>query len=275
MTRLKYHLPDDFVFGVEMEFTDLKLNELLAELPNHTKHFRDGIKTKEWIDGDVDDYKQWQLTCDPSVTDIDDDGEDAGGEIISPVLDVCAASWSEVRKMTKILTASGAYFGIDTGYHIHADLNDVNRLILMAIWFRMSADIYAYLYHDRQDSRFLRTLIPLNRTGREMTTAAQIIALLINNDMRDILETKYLDLHMYEENNTSIAEFRVAGMTDDHDQISGWTKAVLQMINEAYTYRDLFDFIEQDRQYTFTAVNSRAPLKLQMKKAETAALYLY
>jgi len=248
LANIKYHLPKDYIFGVELEFSQARLEH---------------------------DYDKWQVAIDDSVTEENDVGEDIGGELISPRLDVSAASFRDIARMIKLLTKYDAGYGDNTGYHIHMDLDGIDRLVYLALWLQLSNDVYR-IFPNRRNKLYCQPLIrPSGPYGRnQIPIASQVSAMLLSNTT--LTDEKYNDVHLYTRDEYHMVEVRVGEMSDDYDFITGWTKICLQIVNEAAQYFDFVEFLEEsERLSTVTSIldmNNRAPRKLQLTEREHAAL---
>jgi len=271
----KLNLDKNYAFGVEMEFTEALQRDVGAAMRKNDKKYRKGCKLAP-RDGRAArhravEYAKWQLTSDQSVTSNDDDGNVIGGEVISPTMDVNTQSFREIRAMIKMLTAADAVYTSDTGYHIHLDLGDVCRVVVTAIYLKLSHDILQ-MHPDRYGKYMLRSLINLNNTACSSDSRLQIAMLLMNNEPDYIIGEKYNDIHFYQENAKRFLEIRFGGMVDDHDLIVAWTKTCLQIVNEAMCYTDLFEFLTEEIEYDIMSLNDRAPRVLRFTTAERLAV---
>jgi len=268
--KTPYLLPESFRFGVEIEFMDTPLKTFAPIFNQQKSKYRHGVKCS--LDGwdDVDSkYKHWQLIADYSVTEMDDSGDDVGGEIVSPILDVCKESFLEIAKTIKLVNNNDGRFGSETGYHIHVDLGDLDRLVFLAIWYEMSSDIYG-IFPDRANSHYSQSLIRVNPHGPDVPMINKVATLLLNNP--GLIGEKYTDVHLYGEDDCRRAEIRCAQMVDDYDLIIGWTKMVLQIVNYAHQFHDIFELIDTRPSASIVYLNDHAPRVLKMTKNELHAI---
>lgn len=270
-------------FGVELEFEEATPLDVAHSLHKYKDKLGHPISCIEYSIQEYykeprvkDDTKCWHLVDDASVSDTDDEGNIHGGEVISPLFSTTPESFKKLRWCVKALNRAKATYSQKTGYHVHVDTPNIDRMILLTIWGMLSSDIYQ-LFHKRISNDYARILYKFGNKTRntDMLTIIQLI--LLSNDVCELIDDKYSVLHMYEKdtcnNNTSICEFRVAQMEENPHFISAWTKTCCQIVNEASQYRDLLDLIENaSSSLSLFCLNNKSPCNIKWTRLEEQAI---
>lgn len=280
MKRSPYSLPDCTKIGVELEFTDAAIDTVYGAMKKLQSKLRHKVHAiyEDRINEDSSG-KTWDVKYDYSVCETRD-RKVYGGEIASPILDICKTSFTEVTKVVRLLNKSGAVYTTSTGLHIHIDISDKSRCmdrgVFLCIWHLMLYDIYQ-LWSGRVDGHYTHTLIKVNSfTRRDLTPASVLPLILSTNRVEQLFGDKNSALHFYSKDTNDehkMIEIRVGQMEDDPRLIIAWVKLCLQMVNEAYQYDDILSFLHDTPNYSFEALNNRAPAKLRLTAIESQNLW--
>lgn len=271
--------------GVELEFLDAPVKKVGAELHKIREKFDHPLYIEDsHVASEVKGFKQaklknssWKLIEDGSVSSTNDDGDEIGGEVVSPVLPISTDSFRQIQHAIRALHRSGADYSEKTGIHIHLDLYNIDRFVLLTMWGLLSDDIYL-LFSDRISNRYASEMYKINHTTRSLEARQVLALILMNNGVEDLFGEKYSTLHIYDRDDDPkhpMGEFRVGQMEDNPYLMTAWLKSCCQLVIEASKFRDMMDFLYQNHSYNLKALNMRAPTALKWSRKEIDEISVY
>lgn len=132
--RQKIGLPKDVKFGTEIEFESAIYHNVYVALQSIKK------------------VNKWLLKRDESVAMVYN-GEDCGGEVVSPILHDTKTAWSDLKTACTLIKKQRGYAHKSSGAHIHIDsgiLKDQEEYILnfIKLWMLYEHVIYRFVYGE-------------------------------------------------------------------------------------------------------------------------------
>jgi hypothetical protein len=259
-------------FGIELEFVDAyfsDVNETLNDLTLSKPYVCSTASIQPRSNGD-----NWHLKFDCSVCSVDGNKR-TGGEIASPAFYINKQSFSEIRKVLNALQENDTMlkYTPETGFHIHINIDDIDRLQFVALWLSLERDIYK-LFPKRKNSYYCGFHGRKTKSNINKTIESKLSKLFKDKYIQDILGDKTTALKFYYRNEQRFLEVRIGQMSTDVDLMMGWLKMVLQMIDYTTRTKDTFSLLLQKDTLSFKAINNIAPDILKLTPTEKLAVIL-
>ena len=257
-------------FGVEMEFTDAyfadvrdALNDL--KLTHPFKCSTSDVQPRST-------GKDWHLKYDISVCDTFE-GKRIGGEIASPAFIASKRSFTDIQAVMNALLNcdSEPSFHNTTGFHVHVDLDDIDRFTILMIWLCLEKEIFK-LFPTRKYSRYAKSLHTVKGRAVGKPVMKKLADILATKNIDEICGGKTSALYFYERNDKHFLEIRIGQMCDDPFKITGWTKICVQIVTLAKEFKEILNALTYEEVDTFAELNRISPKELKLTKAERVAV---
>lgn len=240
-------------FGVEIEFIYANFNSIRDIMQQQKLSFPfvcSTINRQPRSNGDC-----WHLKFDASVVN-NENGVKTGGEIASPAFTIVPESFIEIKNCIEAINncKSKPFYNDHTGFHVHINIDDIDRMKLLLIWLSLENEIYK-LFPTRQTNIYTKPLYHLTPDTIKYSPRKKLNKILNNINFRLLVENKNSALRFYTRNKQNFLEIRLARMFIDPNLLIIWIKICLQIIEETKQYKDSFSLLCKNKQFTFKGLN--------------------
>jgi len=220
-------------YGIEAEFTGLGRSTAVETL------WEAGISARD--DGYHHDRKgYWRVTSDASILydrgNYDDDSEDYGNELVSPVLLFDdSRSFEAITLASRTLRGAGAFVNSSCGLHVHHCVYDFSPdalASLLVYWGSMSYTLQSVVPYSRRNNGYCRAV------GLSHAKSLANDILRIGNDYRSArraiagVSRDEINFAAIEEHDT--VEFRLHSGTLSAEKIINWVKLTKRIVDLAH-----------------------------------------
>jgi hypothetical protein len=255
-------------FGIEIEFTEAIFNSVHKSLLDAHLSFpyKKSSRSNEQVRSNG---KFWHLKYEFSTSDHDECNRRIGGELASPAMTASIKNFKEIHKCINILNLYNAVYNKNTGMHVHINIDDIDRIKFLLLWYVYEQDIYK-IFPARINSDYAGFFYTYNkRKDLNKSFIRKFKESIKSNDIDYLYGDKSTALYFYVRRRMKFLEVRMGQMTTNPYLQTAWIKACLQMVEQAKSLNaDVLRFLTRQHNDSLLSLNKDTKKQLKYTKDE-------
>ena len=198
-------------FGIELEFGNewKEIKEITSKIIKEVYGVRMYYARNESFKS-TSRTNKWHIKTDFS----------ASTEITTPIS--IRENLTKIYKVIAFLRDNGAFVTKDCGFHVHVDISDVDRYLLMAGWLASEKAIFSCFPKTRKNNDYCEKIL-------NSRSAKSYIARILKEKTEMAISNNAISFEYYDERKTM--EFRIAEGTTDPEFVRCWVNFILYWVD--------------------------------------------